>query len=428
MNDCSLYGKTPQSIVTPSDIDAVAATLRQATAERLGVVPWSKGTRQHLGNPPNRYDVALCLSRLDHIVEYNPADLVVTVEAGMTLDSLQQILGVHEQWLPWDPPRGGQSTIGGLLATAASGPLRLGYGTPRDWILGMRVVLGDGRLVKSGAKVVKNVAGYDTHKLHLGALGTLGVIVEATFKVAPQSPCSTTLLLAFSTIQESLAAAAQLRVAPLCPASLVVLNNTLTVQIAALCDKQIDNPDRFVVAARFIGVQAAVGRQVREAARRATEAGMCCMELDDEHDQRIWQALVDNTARSAEGTLVLRIGVKLGYIGHVAVCLEKIARQYESRCAYALYAGVGLAYALWRFPANVAPAAVESALAKLRSAIATAVGNAPADAYVVVEDAPPNIRPQLDIWGPAPETMRLMQQLKARWDPAGVLNPGRYLL
>ena len=96
--------------------------------------------------------------------------------------------------------------------------------------------------------------------------------------------------------------------------------------------------------------------------------------------------------------------------------------------AYALYAGVGLACVLWRFPADVAPSVVSSALAALRAAIATAVGKAPADAYVVVEDAPPNIRSHLDIWGPAPETMRLMQQLKAQWDPAGVLNPGRYLL
>ncbi|MCG8348161.1 MAG: FAD-binding oxidoreductase [Chloroflexales bacterium] len=428
MNDCSLYGTTPQSIVTPGDIDAVAATLRQATTERLGVVPWGKGTRQHLGNPPNRYDLALCLSHLDHIVEYNPADLVVTVEAGMTLDSFQQILVAHEQWLPWDPPQGSQSSIGSLLATAASGPLCLGFGTPRDWILGMRVVLGDGRLVKSGAKVVKNVAGYDTHKLHLGALGTLGVIVEATFKVTPLAPCSTTLLLAFNTIQEALAAAGQLRVAPLSPASLIVLNNIMTIQIAALHNRQIDNPDLFVVAVRFIGVQAAVGRQVREAVQRATEAGMYCMELSDEHDHLIWQSLVDNTARSPDGTLVLRIGVKPRYIGHVAACLEQIARQYETSCAYALYAGVGLACVLWRFPADVAPSVVSSALTALRAAIATAVGKAPADAYVVVEDAPPNIRSHLDIWGPAPETMRLMQQLKAQWDPAGVLNPGRYLL
>ena len=142
---------------------------------------------------------------------------MITVQAGATLGAVQAALAEHGQRLPWDPPISLDATIGGLLASGAAGPLRLGYGTPRDWTLGMRVALSDGRVVKSGSKVVKNVAGYDTHKLHLGALGTLGVIVEATFKLAPQPASQRTLLVSFERLEDALKTSDMLRTAPLPP-------------------------------------------------------------------------------------------------------------------------------------------------------------------------------------------------------------------
>ncbi|NTW02314.1 MAG: FAD-binding oxidoreductase, partial [Oscillochloris sp.] len=182
MADFILYNQAPMQVIAPTTAEALALVLCEASAARKAVVPWGGGTRQGLGGGPARYDIALHLAGLSRVVEYTPADMVIRVEAGVTLGQVQDLLAQHGQWLPWDPPLPYQATIGGLLASGASGLLRLSYGTPRDWTLGMRVALGDGRLVKSGAQVVKNVAGYDTHKLHIGALGTLGVIVEATFK------------------------------------------------------------------------------------------------------------------------------------------------------------------------------------------------------------------------------------------------------
>jgi glycolate oxidase FAD binding subunit len=121
------------------------------------------------------------------VLEYTPEDMTVSVEAGITLTDLQAKLAECGQWLPVDPPNPNALTIGALLAANKSGPRRYGYGTVRDYLLGIKVVLADGRVIKAGGKVVKNVAGYDLCKLFVGSLGTLGIIVEATFKVLPKT-------------------------------------------------------------------------------------------------------------------------------------------------------------------------------------------------------------------------------------------------
>jgi glycolate oxidase FAD binding subunit len=126
------------------------------------------------------------LRAMGHVLEYTPEDMTVTAEAGITLAELQTKLAERGQWLPIDPPNPNALTIGALLAANKSGPRRFGYGTVRDYLLGIKVALADGHVIKAGGKVVKNVAGYDLCKLFVGSLGTLGVIVEATFKVLPR--------------------------------------------------------------------------------------------------------------------------------------------------------------------------------------------------------------------------------------------------
>src|SRR5437870_12263942 len=139
-----------------------------------------------MGNPPDRADVLLHTSRLDRVVEHSQSDMVVSVEAGITLEALQAELAKTGQFLPLDPFHSPGHTIGGLLATGWTGPLRLRYGSPRDFLIGIRVALPDGTLASGGGRVVKNVSGYDMMKLHYGALGSLGVIVAASFKVFPK--------------------------------------------------------------------------------------------------------------------------------------------------------------------------------------------------------------------------------------------------
>src|SRR5207247_3149711 len=147
---------------------------------------WGGATRMALGAPPAVYRLAVPLQRLNQLVDYQPDDMTVTVQAAITLGSLAKRLSERGQFLPLDPPVPQRATPGGTVAAAASGPLRAAYGTPRDWLIGARVIDGEGQEVRPGGRVVKNVAGYDLCKLYTGSLGTLGVLAELTFKVMPR--------------------------------------------------------------------------------------------------------------------------------------------------------------------------------------------------------------------------------------------------
>src|SRR5206468_11452631 len=179
----AIDGVVPSLVVAPASTDETAAVVAFAAGERLAIVPRGSGAALEQGAPAERVDLVLDLSRLDRIVEYNPDDLTISVEAGVTAGALAATLGPPGQLLPIDPPGGGARTLGGLVATNASGPLRARYGTMRDLLLGVRFVQADGVVTWGGSKVVKSVSGYDVPKLMVGALGTLGVLAEVTLRL-----------------------------------------------------------------------------------------------------------------------------------------------------------------------------------------------------------------------------------------------------
>jgi len=288
-------------------------------------------------------------------------------------------------------------------------------------VLGMRVALGDGRLVKSGARVVKNVAGYDTHKLHLGAFGTLGVIVSASFKVAPQPVRHASLLASFVEPRALLTAVDQLRSAPLQPVALSLLNFTAEGQIAALHAFRSGQPPHILLVAQFAGVADAVNRQLRTAAKRCFENGARCIDLSDGSDDAIWRAISDFTAPAYDGSLLLRAGVRPSEIFTLTRSLEVSARDRGWHSARLVHSAIGLAFERIWLPDGTDATVLNQMLADLRSTLA-AVGG-----YLVVEEAAPAIAEEIDRWGPAPQSQHLSEQLRCSWDPAGILNPGRYL-
>src|SRR5256712_11472737 len=186
--ECAAYavdGKVPNWVVYPSSAEQVAGVLSHAAELGLAVVPSRNDTKIGIGNPPRRYDVALSLKEMNRVWHYEPDDLTITVEAGMKLGDLQHFLARRRLWLPLDPPGGPRASLGGILATNSAGALRLPYGSPRDLGPGMKIANTEGKLIKAGGRVVKNVAGYDLVKLLIGSYGTLGVIVEASLKLFP---------------------------------------------------------------------------------------------------------------------------------------------------------------------------------------------------------------------------------------------------
>src|SRR5262245_43320916 len=193
----TVHGVPVGCVAAPANIEELAAVLRVAQELRAAVVPWGGGTQQLIGVPPERVDLVVRTERLNRVLIHEPFDLTISVEAGMTLGALRAHLARHSQMLPVDPPLPGRATIGGLIATAADGPRRLGYGTLRDLLIGVAVVEAGGRISKAGGMVVKNVSGFDMMKLYLGSFGTLAVIASANFKLVPAPRATATLLCAF---------------------------------------------------------------------------------------------------------------------------------------------------------------------------------------------------------------------------------------
>ncbi|HEU0168162.1 MAG TPA: FAD-binding oxidoreductase, partial [Chloroflexota bacterium] len=256
----SVDGLAPSVAAYPSSTAEAAAVVREAADNGWAVLPRGGGTQLDLGAPPRAFDVALCLANLNRVVEYEPADLVVTVEAGIRLGELQRILGEHGQFLALDPPLAEKATIGGILAANASGPQRVRYGTARDLLLGIKVVTADGRVTKSGGRVVKNVTGYDMGKLYTGSLGTLGLIAEASFKLAPLPQREATVLASFADVPSAYTAARTL------------YKSALPLRACELLSPAAHSGDGCTLAVWLGGGEASVERQVRDVSAACANA------------------------------------------------------------------------------------------------------------------------------------------------------------
>src|SRR6516225_9507792 len=191
-------GVLPRLAIIPETVEQVSQAVTLANQQGLTLITRGGGSRLNLGSIPERFDVLLETTKLTRLLEHEAPDLTCHAEAGSTIAALQAQLATKGQWLALDPPDAQQATIGGVLASNASGPKRLRYGTARDMVIGLHVVQASGEVARSGGRVVKNVAGYDLNKLYIGSLGTLGIIVEANFKLQPLPAEERTLILTFS--------------------------------------------------------------------------------------------------------------------------------------------------------------------------------------------------------------------------------------
>jgi glycolate oxidase FAD binding subunit len=216
-------GATPDATVAPSSVENVVEVLRTASRAGFGVVPSGNGT--DLGpTPPTGPFVILSTAAMKGVEMYEPADLTLSVRAGSTLEELHEVTGRHGQWLPFDPPSAPSRTMGGLAATGVRGPLAASYGAPRDHILGLTLVTGDGRLLHLGGRVMKNVAGFDLVKLVVGSRGTLGVVVSVNVRLFPRPEREVALVLEATVPRELVAAARAVATAPVVPASMVLVS------------------------------------------------------------------------------------------------------------------------------------------------------------------------------------------------------------
>jgi glycolate oxidase FAD binding subunit len=400
-------GVAPRFLARPGDVEQVSRLLACAHAEGLSVVPRGAGTALGLGNPPARVDLMLDLTRLNRVVEYEPADVSVSVEAGMTLDELEQILGKHRQFLPLDPPGRRARTVGGVLATDASGPLRFRYGTGRDVLLGVRFVQADGAITWGGSKVVKSVTGYDIPKLLTGSLGTLGVIVETTLRLHPVPDADRSWAFGFASIDAAQGFVAAILDSTLQPSRVEILN---AGALAAL-----GQPAAAGVAVSVASVEEAVRAQGETLARLAARTGGSARPLGDD----FWEAYGPAIVRTASPGVRLRIACLATSVAAIIARVEALAREAGASARVAGCAGVGALTAVLEGAGIDWQARV---LEPLRRRLAGEGGS------VIVEQCPRALKEAIDVWGPVdPQAFALMKRIKAEFDPKSVLNPGRFV-
>jgi glycolate oxidase FAD binding subunit len=372
--------------VRPASYEEAAAALRRAAETGARVRPRGGGTKLGWGRPVGEPDVELETGALDAVLEHNEADLTAVLQAGLPLSRAQAALARAEQMLALDPPHGpGEAaTIGGLVATGDSGPLRHRYGGVRDLVIGIRVALPDGTVAHSGGKVIKNVAGYDLAKLLAGSFGTLGVVLEVAVRLHPLPRTLSTALGRSSNAAALAAAASALAHEPL-------EADCLDVRWAG---------GEGAVLARFGG--AAAGRQAERARERLVACGLDAETVDD--DEPLWAAQRAGQ-RSAEGAVV-RISAVQTQLAAVLGAAERAGASVVGRAAAGLF---------WLTLPTAEPGAVEALRVEL------------APAPCVLLDGPAKLRARVDPWAlDGDGAFGLMRRVKERFDPAGVCNPGLF--
>ena len=414
----SIDGLLPKTVVFPRDIQELSRVTAAAMCSDLAVAPWGGGTRVELGNTIERLDVVINVSGLDRLILHNPADLTCTVDAGITVSRLQQALAQHGQFVALDPPLPDQATIGGTLASGATGPLKWQFWNPRDLVIGMKVVQADGIVTKSGGQVVKNVSGYDMARLHIGGLGTLGVIAEVSFKLTPMPQDQATVVAAFDTARHSQQAGLDIFHSDTVPLALTSFDGGVNRRAEI-----VDIDGSHFLAVRIGGRPLTVERQVKDCTALCRQQGAATVETVDEADLPIiWRRLADfGWDEKTTPVMAARATLVPNNVPELAERLESSSAARGLRTCLISHPGYGTTQINW-FAENdeVSSDSVRDALRHARDAVHSAGG------HMVIERCPSEVKPEFDVWGDLGEPLSIMRRMKEQYDPRGILNPGRF--
>jgi len=403
-------GVVPQVIVAPRSTGEVASAIALAAAEGLAVVPRGSGSAMGQGHAPARADVVLDLTRLDRILEYNPDDLTITLEAGVTGSTLDATLAAPRQWLPVDPPGVATRTVGGLAASNASGPLRARYGTLRDLLLGVRFVQSDGVATWGGSKVVKSVTGYDVPKLMVGSLGTLGVLTELTLRLHARPETERTTLIGLPDARAAQALVTAVLDSALQPTRFEVFDATVLGALGA--------PSAAAgvgVAIAFGSVEAAVAAQEAELAGLARGVGGTTLASSPS----LWSRYAGQWQGAPAATL-LTVGSLPARVGETLAAVAQVVDAFPTA---SLTCGGCAVVGSFRVLVSGGRASVVAEVVGRLRAVVSAWGGT-----VIVQGAPRDVRASVDPWGPvAADAFALMRAIKDTFDPERRLNPGRFV-
>ncbi|MDQ4000181.1 MAG: FAD-binding oxidoreductase [Actinomycetota bacterium] len=389
-------GVSPSFVAEPGSIEETSELMKLASEEDLTVAPRGGGTKMSLGNPPREVDLVVSTLRMNEVIEHVPGDQVVRVGAGMRLEDLQEQLADSNQMLGIDPPEAkAGATIGGIVAANSSGPRRYRYGTMRDLIIGITIVLPDGTVAKAGGKVVKNVAGYDLSKLFTGSLGTLGIIANCNFRLHPKPEAARTVAVELGDTSAAGQATQEIMHAQLVPSAVEL------------------HWDARLLTVLIEGIPPGIEAQAETASYLLRSYGEV-RTLSDEEVENLGPL---DPPGAPDDEVAIKVSAPPAELTGVLDSVLDATERKGVTPRITGHAGIGVTYVALSGGDEEARVGVVEELREiwLRR-----------DGSVVVRKAPLSIKERLDVWGPAGDYLGLTRRVKEKFDPGGVLNPGRF--
>ena len=452
MGRWAIDGVEPLEVVSPSSEDQLSRVVASADSDGAALFPRGGGTRINLGGVPSRPGMVIDMTGIDQVVAHNYADLTATFQAGVTFRQVSDTLSHHGQLLAIDPPLPGRATVGGTLAAGVSGPMKWHFGHPRDTVIGMKVVQPDGQVTKSGGQVVKNVSGYDMSRLHVGGLGSLGIILEASFKLTPVPMYEKTILAAFRGIEETRNAALGIFNSHVMPLAMTAFDASTAHRIGMEAAQ-----GQWRLAVRLGGRSRTLDRQVDDVTNICNQTDTCEQDpIEGRSAEQLWESLRD-FGWDTENAPPLAI-----HVTSLPSDLCKIVSAVDQTQCPALDPSIvaqpafGAVDIFW-YPSSPSPLTgqpetpsplmgegwgegdpkssihpvpgyektlsdeVRLLISKFQRSITQIGGSA------IVQRCPLEVKRDIDVWGGEPPGIETMRRLKKQYDPNNTMNPGRFV-
>lgn len=439
--DCAEYAVDdiiPAAVAKPASAEEIIEIVRFVALGKLALIPCGNRTKMAIGMPPSRYDIALDMTGLNKIAHYDPGDLTVSVDAGANFNDLAAPLYKQKQFLPLSVPFYFESTIGGIIASGVDSALRHFYGTARDFLIGAEFVDGTGGLCKSGGRVVKNVTGYDLHKLLIGSLGTLAVITRLNFRTFPAAPASRGFVASFPAPDDAFAFAKLVESSALRLASIDLVSPQL-MQLFFEAEKDSPEPPvtrlqekvpagSWHLCISVEGIPEVCDRashELAQIAKGATAKPVQLLTLGESEGADIWHYVgqsIPLLLGASPSATIFKVALLPGRMPALLRRLRVLADQ-ASLSSVVLAHACGILYFALLPPSDDSSSIPQ--LAKAASAIFTLC--TAENASVTIPWCPTALKRAVNIWGPPRTDFALMRRLRSAFDPENLFSPGRFV-
>ncbi len=408
-------GKKPEYIVFPENVKQISKIIELAAKEDSKIIPWGSGTKICIGNIPTKIDIVLSLENINKIIEFNPGDLTVYVEAGIKLSDLNQILFKEGLFLPVDPPFSDSCTIGGIVNTDSNGPLRQKYGKIKEMITGMKIMLADGSVVNTGAKVVKNASGYNISRLYVGSMGTIGVVTEIGLKLQPIPETIKNAILTFESISDFIDFTDSVRNSFLIPSYIEYISPSF---LKYLSNEYVDEAtgNHHLCLLGFDGFSETVDWQIEQVKSLCEKyKSIISSEKGD-----FFLDQVRNFRSLFENSVIFKINIVIPEFENVLKKIKKITLEYEP--VFISHFRSGIIYVIFKLPENLDDEGVVDELTNRIEKTAVDSGGS-----YMVENIPLKFKERISVWGSMENNLEIMKKIKQQFDPNNIFNPGRFV-